>query len=672
MRTWYKQKISRQLLTIFYAIITLSILTSLAVYRYARNPGDGTDWPLWLLLGQIGLSVLAFFLVIKPMVVSLSNQLKELSVKSKRLAEGKSISLSHDVEMDDEVGDLTKAFNRMARSIEDQREELSRQNEQLEIKREELERILDQTKRSEMHLQDRNELIETLASKESLFDYSSVIGKIVKLTKTEFGALLLVKNGEITSVVPKEMTEEQQESLKTQSLLLKRVMMSKVTAESSKKVTDDLLLPHPYYINEAVIPVKNPSDDQLMACLYLARFDAPFDEDDIDELESYSKQIAISLMRMALYDQMKQERQETTQLLNSIREAILYVEQEEGRILGNRALLRMFANLETQEVEEQDEHSLALLEVSAEEIAGRVDQKESFLSYLEQVLSGETPRDLLSVTIDQGEYFLQIYAEEIERSDQQKGTMLVLRDVTAETEVDRMKSELVSTVSHELRTPLSSIYGFTELMLERDLNEERSTNYLKTIHSEAKRLTHLVNDFLDVQRMESGQQSYMIQKIDLLHIVQEASDFYGGSSSIHQLKIDADFDRSYEIEGDADSIRQLIGNLLSNAIKYSPEGGNVLTTIEHRRDRIAVSIRDHGIGIPTAAIPNLFNKFYRVDNSDSRKIGGTGLGLAICREIVRAHDGELSVTSTYGEGSTFSFELPVRQETEHTEELKTV
>lgn len=658
MRTWYKQKISRQLLTIFYAIITLSILTSLAVYRYARNPGNGTDWPLWLLLGQIGLSVLAFFVVIKPMADSLSRQLKELSVKSKRLAEGKTISLSHDVEMDDEVGDLTKAFSRMARSIEEQREEL--------------ERILDQTKRSEMHLQDRNELIETLASKESLFDYSSVIGKIVKLTKTEFGALLLVKNGEITSVVPKEMTEDQQESLKTESLLLKRVMMSKVTAESSKKVTDDELLPHPYYINEAVIPVKNPSDDQLMACLYLARFDAPFDENDIDELESYSKQIAISLMRMTLYEQMKQERQETTQLLNSIREAILYVEQEEGRILGNRALLRMFANLETQEVGERDEHSLALLEVSAEEIAGRIDQKESFLTYLEQVLSGETPRDLLSVTIDQGEYFLQIYAEEIERGDQQKGTMLVLRDVTAETEVDRMKSELVSTVSHELRTPLSSIYGFTELMLERDLNEERSTNYLKTIHSEAKRLTHLVNDFLDVQRMESGQQSYMIQNVDLLQIVREASDFYGVSSSIHQLKLDADFDLSHEIEGDEDSIRQLIGNLLSNAIKYSPDGGNILTTVEHRRDRIAVSIRDHGIGIPTAAIPNLFNKFYRVDNSDSRKIGGTGLGLAICREIVRAHDGELSVTSTYGEGSTFSFELPVRQEAERTEEMKTV
>ena len=519
MKQWMTEKLGRQLMAIFYSVFALGVMTSVVSYLYVDNAAGQTKEQVldqlqqtqWFWFLNLLIFLLCLLFIVRPLVHRLTMQLHELNIKSQRLAEGKSISLEHDIPIENEVGQLTRSFYQMAGSISSQHTELSRKNqlmeqnqETLKEKQNELERALEVTRSNELHLQDRNELIETLASKESLFDYSSVISTIVRLTKTEFGALLLIKNNEISSVVPKEMTEEQQESLKTESLLLKRVMISKEMANSSKKVANDTLIGFPYYIYEGVIPIMDPAKDELIACLYLARFDQAFNKKELKELESFSKQIAISLMRMSLYEQMEYERKETAQLLNSVREAILYIKHDEKTILGNKALFDIFESLQI----EEDNDSMTFLEVRPETMFEQVDQKEAFEAYFEEVLSGQIPEGMFSLSIDQGEYFIQVYAEEITQGEQAKGTILVFRDVTAETEIDRMKSELVSTVSHELRTPLSSIYGFTELMLKRELDPERNKRYLQTIHDESKRLTDLVSDFLNVQRMESGKQSY--------------------------------------------------------------------------------------------------------------------------------------------------------------------
>lgn len=669
MKQWMTEKLGRQLMAVFYSVFAWSVFTSVASYLYIDNSAgqtkeqvldqlQQTQW-FWFLNLLIFLVCLLF--IVRPLIGRLTMQLHELNIKSQRLAEGKSISLEHDVLVENEVGQLTESFYRMARSISSQHTELSRKNQLMEQnqqalknKQNELERALEITRSNELHLQDRNELIETLASKESLFDYSSVISTIVRLTKTEFGALLLIKNNEISSVVPKEMTEEQQESLKTESLLLKRVMISKETANSSKKVAEDRLINYPYYIYEAVIPLMDPAKEELIACLYLARFDDAFTKSDLSELESFSKQIAISLMRMSLYEQMEQERRETAQLLNSVREAILYIKHHEKTILGNQALFDIFESLQV----EEGNDSMTFLEVRPETMFEQVDQQEAFEAYFEEVLNGELPEGMLSLSIDQGEYFIQVYAEKIELGDQSDGTILVFRDVTAETEVDRMKSELVSTVSHELRTPLSSIYGFTELMLKRDLDPARNKRYLQTIHDESKRLTDLVSDFLNVQRMESGRQSYEKEVFDLIDIVNEQTRFYQAATEKHRLQLDVDEAHEFLVNADKNSMKQLIGNLVNNAIKYSPDGGDVVISLTHHHNQIELSVRDFGLGIPSSAMPHLFSKFYRVDNSDSRKIGGTGLGLSICKEIVRAHDGNIDVESILGEGTVFKVLLP--------------
>lgn len=538
---------------------------------------------------------------------------------------------------------------------------MAAQNENMRAKHDELEHVLEASKQNETKLQYRNELIEVLASKESLFDYSSVIEKIALLTEAEFGALLLIKDGEISSVVPKEMTEEQQESLKTKSLLLKRVMISKLPAETSKKVAEDLH-EFPYYIYETVIPIMDPSDDQMIGCLYLARYDEQFDASEKSELNAFASQLAISLLRMQLYRQMQQDRKETAQLINSVREAILYLNYEEESIVGNRAFIRMFNDLP---FNYSGYEKLADVEIDVEQLAERVDQREQFIRYVEHVFDRKPPEDGLFISLDQGDCFIQVYAESIYRDGKLHGTMLVLRDVTAETEIDRMKSELVSTVSHELRTPLSSIYGFTELMLERDLKESRRELYLKTIHDEAKRLSFLVSDFLDLQKMEAGKQTFEWEQVDLYELARDSITFYQETTDHHHIHLDADSTQDFTIEADLEGMRQLLGNLLSNAVKYSPDGGNVLVSLERLEDQVVMKVRDNGIGIPSSALPNLFGKFYRVDNSDRRKIGGTGLGLAICKEIAKAHDGHLHVESVYGEGSTFICELPTSKEVVH-------
>jgi signal transduction histidine kinase/CheY-like chemotaxis protein len=243
------------------------------------------------------------------------------------------------------------------------------------------------------------------------------------------------------------------------------------------------------------------------------------------------------------------------------------------------------------------------------------------------------------------------------------GRLFVLREVTAEREAERLKSDLVATVSHELRTPLASILGFAELLVERDPPPETRARYLQTIHGEARRLTTLINDFLDLQRMEEARFNLSIATFDLGELLREQVETYAGQSREHTIELHHS-EEPLRVAGDRDRIAQVVANLLSNAIKYSPAGGRVEVAVR-QEDRFAtVSVKDDGIGIPRDQQGRIFEKFFRVDSSDTREIGGTGLGLALAREIVQAHGGELSFESAVGRGSKFSFTLPVGRQRE--------
>lgn len=255
---------------------------------------------------------------------------------------------------------------------------------------------------------------------------------------------------------------------------------------------------------------------------------------------------------------------------------------------------------------------------------------------------------------------LHIYTAPVKRDDITDapviGRLWSFRDITKDFEISRMKNEFVSTVSHELRTPLSSILGFTELMLSREVTPEKQKKYLQTIYKESKRLTDLINDFLDIQRIESGRVVYEIKDFDIVALCQELALMYGENAERFSFKVEAP--GPVYVRGDVGKLNQVLGNLLSNAVKYSPNGGEIRLIVEPERETVKIKVVDQGLGIPEEALPHIFEHFYRVDNSDRRNIGGTGLGLSIAHKLVAGMGGRLEAESVLGQGSTFTVTLP--------------
>ena len=223
-------------------------------------------------------------------------------------------------------------------------------------------------------------------------------------------------------------------------------------------------------------------------------------------------------------------------------------------------------------------------------------------------------------------------------------------------ESERGKTELVSIVSHELRTPLASVLGFTALLLKREFDPPTRRHYLGIVDAQARRLAALLEDFLDVQRIEHEGVDLAPEKIDLAALIDEQAQLYAAQSPKHELAVEL-AERPLTVRGDPGRLAQVVGNLLSNAIKYSPEGGTVQLVAARSGDNVRLAVHDEGLGIPEDQQSRIFTKFFRGD-AGATGITGTGLGLAVSREIVEAHGGSIGFDSDPGEGTTFWLELP--------------
>ncbi len=241
------------------------------------------------------------------------------------------------------------------------------------------------------------------------------------------------------------------------------------------------------------------------------------------------------------------------------------------------------------------------------------------------------------------------------------GVVAVMRDITAFREVERMKTDFVANVSHELKTPLTSIKGFVETLMDGALEEPETARYfLEIINDETDRLNRLINDLLSLSRIEAKHVGTRRLPLNLDKLIMNTVSILSPQANEKNQALNVDIKAPLSVVlADEDMIGQLMINLLDNAIKYTPEGGRIDIKAENWHDEVKVAIVDTGIGIPRESIPRLFERFYRVDKARSRELGGTGLGLAIVKHILEVHNGRIEVESRLGQGSTFSFYLPV-------------
>ncbi len=284
------------------------------------------------------------------------------------------------------------------------------------------------------------------------------------------------------------------------------------------------------------------------------------------------------------------------------------------------------------------------------------------------------PTEVLSTSVQLRHPHQELHLLAIPTRDslgQLTGRLWVASDVTREREADRLKSEFVSVVSHELRTPLTSILGYTELLMARDFAPKEQKEFIKTVYDEASHLSQIVEDLLGVTRLESGKVKLNQWVVSMRQLINEViAQINMHLTSRHRLVIDlpAQLPPAYI---DRDKAKQILFNLLTNAVKYSPKGGEIILSAQettalpddHPPGRwLMISVADQGMGIPEEDIPRIWERFYRVDNSNTRRIGGTGLGLSIVKSLVDMHGGRIWATSTVGKGSTFAFTLPVATE----------
>jgi len=242
-----------------------------------------------------------------------------------------------------------------------------------------------------------------------------------------------------------------------------------------------------------------------------------------------------------------------------------------------------------------------------------------------------------------------------------EGAVFVFHDITELKRLEEIRKDFVANVSHELRTPISSIKGYAETLLDGKVdNEDTVKEFLSIIYQDSNRLANLIDDLLDLSKIESGKMKLEFEPLEILPIVNRCVNVLGKSAKDKSLSVKLDIPTNLlKILGDHKRLSQVFLNLLDNAIKYTPEGGSITVNATSKEKIVQVDISDTGIGISEKDLPRIFERFYRVDKARSRELGGTGLGLSIVKHIIQAHNGQVWVQSTLGQGSTFSFTIPI-------------
>ena len=293
-------------------------------------------------------------------------------------------------------------------------------------------------------------------------------------------------------------------------------------------------------------------------------------------------------------------------------------------------------------------------------------QEKILLDLIDEVKAGANSDDSkVEIKIEsqsnRKEIFLQAIATRVVGENNNLiGVATTLRDLTKEKEIDRMKTELVSMVAHELRSPLTSIAGFSELLLDKEISHEQSTEYAEIILTESRRLSELINKFLDISRIESGRSQIQKSFVDCGDVIRSVLSMNMCLAESKGIAVKLDLPEKIDpVFVDRELMGEVILNLFSNAVKYSPDGKRITICLEDKKDEQIIKVLDQGYGISEDSLKKIFNKFFRVkDNEKIQDINGSGLGLSLVKEIIEQHGGTIRAESQLNQGSSFIITLP--------------
>lgn len=363
-------------------------------------------------------------------------------------------------------------------------------------------------------------------------------------------------------------------------------------------------------------------------------------------LEAELKDLRI---RSQLADRQKQH---TEAIIYSLRDAVVVVDESDRLLMANTAAAALF----------EFDPEQARYQPLGQSIGPQYTDFVQLIQRSRQSATEATRREMQFARGDGPHTFDAIVSCVLEQ-DKVSGVVAVLHDITREKEVSQLKNDFVSHVSHELKTPLASITAYSEMLADGEANDEQTRKeFYQVIQSQAQRLNRLIEDILNVSRIESGLVKVQKEPVSLTILIEQQMQMIKGFAEDKSITVTGQkpivFD---QVMADKDMISQVIVNLLSNAVKYTPAGGavQIRTDVNEVDETARVTITDTGVGIPADEIAHVFDKFYRV-GANNKQAKGTGLGLNLVKQIVeKVHNGRVFVTSQVGVGSTFGFELPL-------------
>jgi len=344
----------------------------------------------------------------------------------------------------------------------------------------------------------------------------------------------------------------------------------------------------------------------------------------------------------------EEEKNKTQAIITNLTDGLMFFDQEKKLSLINRQAEEFF------EIKNQQLIGQTLLELS-----------KNFKFKLLRELIGEEIDNVFRKELKIKEnLILEVTAIPLTTKKEKTGNLVILHDVTREKLIEKMKTEFVALSAHQLRTPLSTIKWILRMLLDEELGKinDQQKEFLNDGYQSNERMISLINDLLNVTRIEEGRYVYNLTPTDIIGTIQSVINSHQEEIKGKKLKVifNKPKSKTFKVRVDAEKIRMVIDNIIDNAIKYSLLNGEILISLKYYKDKLKFSVKDNGIGIPQFQKERVFTKFFRGINAVKRETDGTGLGLFIAKNIIEAHKGSIWFESEEGKGTTFYFTLPLK------------